>query len=181
MAAVFFENTVGSTVKDCIFERNDGIAVMFSGHATLSSPLAFARGQPLSSARHAGRGERRCAQGSHGRNGPAGTIVSAASRARSLSGTARRPSPAGGAWQCNGRRSPCTREQTYLACSLERTLASATHAGGGDGAARPCFSKLYGQYGRDKRRAATRDGHRQQPLPRARPVNPFAAFAIGGE
>ena len=32
MAAVFFENTVGSTVEDCIFERNDGIAVMFSGY-----------------------------------------------------------------------------------------------------------------------------------------------------
>ena len=143
MAAVFFENTVGSTVKDCIFERNDGIAVMFSGHATLSSPLAFARGQPLSSARHAGRGERRCAQGSHGRNGPAGTIASAASRARSLSGTARRPSPAGGVSNAMAaaRLQPCTREQTYLACSPERTLASATHGGGGDGAVRARFSR----------------------------------------
>mmetsp|Transcript_14885 Transcript_14885/g.44162 ORF Transcript_14885/g.44162 Transcript_14885/m.44162 type:complete len:907 (-) Transcript_14885:74-2794(-) len=31
MGAVFFENTVGSTVESCTFTRNDGIAVMLSG------------------------------------------------------------------------------------------------------------------------------------------------------
>ena len=39
MAAVFFENTVGSTVDGCTFERNDGIAVMFSGQSK-PPPLA---------------------------------------------------------------------------------------------------------------------------------------------
>jgi hypothetical protein len=36
MAAVFLENTVRSSIQDCVFERNDGIAVMFSGYNRLA-------------------------------------------------------------------------------------------------------------------------------------------------
>lgn len=32
MAAIFFESTVGSTVENCTFTRNDGIAAMLSGY-----------------------------------------------------------------------------------------------------------------------------------------------------